>query len=45
MTPQERCEDLVDEFTGADGVAPPVGGGGFGRSALRYRRKIFAMFA
>jgi hypothetical protein len=24
-------------------VVPPQGGSGFGRSALRYRRKIFAM--
>jgi hypothetical protein len=44
MTLQERYEDLVDEFTGVDGVTPPEGGSGFGRSALRYRRKIFAMF-
>src|SRR5260370_30126546 len=44
MTPQERYEDLVDEFTGMDGVTPPTGGSGFGRGALRYRRKIFAMF-
>jgi hypothetical protein len=44
MTPQERYEDLVDEFTGVDGVTPPTGGSGFGRGALRYRRKIFAMF-
>ena len=44
MTPQERYEDLIDELTGADGVTPPMGGSGFGRSALRYRRKIFAMF-
>jgi hypothetical protein len=44
MTPQERYEDLVDEFAGADGVTPPTGGSGFGRGALRYRRKIFAMF-
>jgi hypothetical protein len=49
MTPQERYEDLIDEFTGAaevkgaEGVTPPQGGSGFGRSALRYRRKIFAM--
>ena len=27
-----------------DGVTPPEGGSGFGRGALRYRRKIFAMF-
>jgi hypothetical protein len=47
MTPQERYEDLIDEFAGAaevkglegaEGVTPP-----HGRSALRYRRKIFAM--
>lgn len=44
MTPEQRYEDLVDEFAGLDGVLPPQGGGGFGRSALRYRRKIFAMF-
>ena len=44
MTPQERYEDLIDELAGADGVIPPAGGSGFGRSALRYRRKIFAMF-
>ena len=44
MTPEERYEDLVDEFTGVDGVTPPAGGSGFGLSALRYRRKIFAMF-
>jgi hypothetical protein len=44
MTPEERYEDLVDEFTGLDGVTPPTGGSGFGRGALRYRRKIFAMF-
>jgi hypothetical protein len=44
MTLQERYEQLVDEFVGVDGVTPPEGGSGFGRSALRYRRKIFAMF-
>jgi hypothetical protein len=44
MTPQERYENLVDELAGADGVIPPTGGSGFGRGALRYRRKIFAMF-
>jgi hypothetical protein len=43
MTPEQRYEDLVDEFAGEDGVLPPQGGSGFGRSALRYRRKIFAM--
>jgi hypothetical protein len=43
MTPEERYEDLVGELLGVDGVTPPDGGGGFGRSGLRYRRKIFAM--
>jgi len=43
MTPEQRYEDLVDEFAGEDGVLPPPGGSGFGRGALRYRRKIFAM--
>src|SRR5580692_4939858 len=37
-----RFEDLVTEFNDAEGVTPPTGGG-FGRSALRYRGKIFAM--
>ena len=44
MTPQERYEQLVDEFASQDGVRPPEGGSGFGRGALRYHRKIFAMF-
>jgi hypothetical protein len=44
VTPQERYEDLVDELIGTEGVEPPQGGSGFGRGALRYRRKIFAMF-
>jgi hypothetical protein len=38
-----RFEDLVTEFNDVDGVTPPRGGSGFGRSALRYRGKIFAM--
>jgi hypothetical protein len=41
--PDERYEDLVDELVGAAGVTPPRGGGGFGRSALRYQGRIFAM--
>jgi hypothetical protein len=41
--PADRFADLVDELAGIDGVTPPEGGGGFGRSALRFRRKIFAM--
>ena len=42
MTPEQRYEDMVDDFAGEDGVLPP-GGSGFGRGALRYRKKIFAM--
>ena len=38
-----RFEDLVTEFNDVDGVTPPRGGAGFGRSALRYRGRIFAM--
>jgi len=38
-----RFEDLVDELTGVPGVTPPRGGSGFGRSALRWRGRIFAM--
>jgi len=40
---EERYEDLVDELVGTAGVTPPRGGGGFGRSALRFQDKIFAM--
>jgi hypothetical protein len=40
---RERYEDLVDALMGIDGVTPPRGGSGFGRSALRYHGKIFAM--
>ena len=43
MTPEQRYEDLVDDLAGEEGVLPPPGGSGFGRSALRYRQKIFAM--
>ena len=38
-----RFEDLVTEFNDVEGVTPPRAGAGFGRSALRYRGKIFAM--
>lgn len=44
MGPQDRYADLVEEFAGIDGVEPPAGGRGFGRSALRFHNKIFAMF-
>jgi hypothetical protein len=40
---RERYEDLVDTLMGIDGVTPPRGGSGFGRSALRYNGKVFAM--
>jgi len=43
-TPEERFEDLLGEFSDTDGVTLPHGGGGFGRTAMRYRGKIFAMF-
>jgi hypothetical protein len=38
-----RYEDLVDDLMGIDGVTPPAQGSGFGRGALRYQGKIFAM--
>jgi hypothetical protein len=41
--PEERFEDLVGELLGCPGVTPPSGGSGFGRSALRWEKKIFAM--
>jgi hypothetical protein len=41
--PEDRFEDLVDELVGCPGVIPPRGGSGFGRSALRWEKKIFAM--
>ena len=40
---ERRFEDLVDELTRVPGVIPPRGGSGFGGSALRWQRKIFAM--
>jgi hypothetical protein len=45
MTPEERFEELVAEYAGVPDIVPPGGGGGsgFGSTALRYRRKIFAM--
>jgi hypothetical protein len=41
--PEARFEDLVDALIGVDGVTPPSGGRGFGRSALRVHGRIFAM--
>ncbi len=43
MSVEERFEDLVGELLGIEGVTPPRGGGGFGRSALRVDNRIFAM--
>ncbi|MBV9856193.1 MAG: hypothetical protein JOY82_17015 [Streptosporangiaceae bacterium] len=43
MAPEDRYADLVDELVAVEGVTPPQGGSGFGRGALRYQRKIFAM--
>jgi hypothetical protein len=41
---EDRFHDLVDDLVGTGGVTPPRGGSGFGRSALRFQGKIFAMF-
>ena len=43
LTAEERFADLVDELVGTPGVTPPRGGSGFGRSALRWEKRIFAM--
>ena len=40
---QVRYADLVDDLVGIPGVTPPRGGSGFGRGALRFEGKIFAM--
>lgn len=42
--PEERFEALVDDLLGLAGVTPPQGGSGFGRNAVRFEKKIFAMF-
>jgi hypothetical protein len=41
---EDRYESLVGELLGIPGVTPPQGGSGFGRGAIRFQRKIFAMF-
>lgn len=41
---RERYDDLIDALVGEPGVTPPDRKSGFGRSAIRYHRKIFAMF-
>jgi hypothetical protein len=40
---EKRYEDLIDELVGTAGVTPPERGSGFGRSAVRFQRKIFVM--
>jgi hypothetical protein len=40
---EARYEDLVGELLEIPEVTPPRGGAGFGRSALRFQNKIFAM--
>jgi hypothetical protein len=44
LSAEDRFADLVDELVGVPGVTPPQGGRGFGRSALRFQNRIFAMF-
>jgi hypothetical protein len=43
LSPADQYADLIDELIGVPGVVPPAGGSGFGRSALKYRARIFAM--
>ncbi len=43
LAPEDRYDDLVTELVGTMGVTPPRGGSGFGRTALRFQDKIFAM--
>ena len=43
IRPEDRYDNLVDELVGIAGVTPPRGNGGFGRTALRFRNKIFVM--
>jgi hypothetical protein len=40
---KDRYADLVDELVPLAGVTPPAGGRGFGRSALKFQGRIFAM--
>jgi hypothetical protein len=44
VTPEEQFEELVAGYAGLPDVVPPGAGSGFASQALRYRRKIFAMF-
>jgi hypothetical protein len=43
VNPEERFEVLVAELASTPGVVPPGPGTGFGSSALKYQRSIFAM--
>jgi hypothetical protein len=43
MRPEERFDQLVGELVDIGGVTPPGQGSGFGQSALRFHKKIFAM--
>jgi hypothetical protein len=43
VSPVDRYADLIDELVPVAEVTPPRGGAGFGRSALKFRNKIFAM--
>jgi hypothetical protein len=43
LSPEDRYADLIDELAGIAGVTPPEGGRGFGRSAVKFRGKIFVM--
>ena len=43
LSAEDRYRDLVGELAGVAGVTVPEGGPGFGRSALKFRGRIFAM--
>jgi hypothetical protein len=43
LSAADRYADLVAEILAVPGVTPPAGGRGFGRSALKFRGRIFAM--
>ncbi len=43
-SPEQRYDELVEEFVGVKGVTPPGETVGFGSGALRINGKIFVMF-
>jgi hypothetical protein len=43
-SPEQRYDELVEEFARVKGVTPPGETAGFGSGALRINGKIFAMF-